>query len=54
MATLETFLEANYDRQVGRQADGQKKPTYRGLSYHSAQKLEKGGESKKVIFIEKL
>ena len=36
MATLKTSLEANCDRQAGRQTE---EATYRGLSYHSAQKL---------------
>ena len=35
MATLQTSLEANSDRQTGRQTE---KATYRGSSYRSAQK----------------
>ena len=35
MATQETSLEANYDGQADGQAE---KATYRGTSYHSAQK----------------
>ena len=40
MATLETSLEANCDRQAGRQTE---KATYRGSSYRSAQKWASSG-----------
>ena len=51
MATLETSLESNYERQKGRQTEN---ATHRGTSCRSAQKLKISNEIKVGIFFKYL